>query len=47
MKYKCEQCGREAKVVRFDLDSKEKKQKCDKCYFKKKDELNLLSKSRN
>jgi len=35
MRYKCQQCLKEVGIVRFDLDAKERKQLCNKCYFAK------------
>lgn len=34
-KYICSQCKKEVPVVRFNLDSKDKRQLCDKCYWAK------------
>lgn len=39
MIYRCQKCGKEAKVVRFDLDSDDKRQVCDKCYWNKDENI--------
>lgn len=39
--YTCAQCKRKVSIVRFDLESVDHRQVCDKCYWKNYNERNL------
>jgi hypothetical protein len=42
MRYKCDACLKEVGCVRFDLDVKERRQLCNKCYFAKDNKYEII-----